>query len=212
MFMNMATRRSKSNVVCSFPPIAAPDARVLILGSVPSIASLAKQQYYGHPQNAFWPIMGRLFGAGRDLPYDERKRMLYSHGVAVWDVLRECHRDGSLDSDICVESEAANDFATFFRQHPRIETVFFNGGRSEAMFRRHVLQIVAELGRDLRYVRLPSTSPAHAGRNFAQKLTAWRAVARALQDKQYFAASPRGLRVKKSPRGGDKERGRQGEA
>jgi hypoxanthine-DNA glycosylase len=207
----MATRHSRSTIVCSFPPIAAPDARVLILGSVPSIASLAKQQYYGHPQNAFWPIMGRLFGAGRELPYEERKRQLYSHGVAVWDVLRECHREGSLDSDIRVESEAPNDFATFFCEHPRIGTVFFNGGRSEAMFRRHVLPIVADLGRDLRYVRLPSTSPAHAGRNFTQKLAAWRAVARALQDNKYTAAVRSGTPLKKSPRGGDKERGRQGE-
>jgi hypoxanthine-DNA glycosylase len=180
----MATRHSPSTVVCSFPPIAAPDARVLILGSVPSIASLAKQQYYGHPQNAFWPIMGRLFGAGRELPYEERKRMLYSHRVAVWDVLRECHREGSLDSDIRVESESPNDFATFFREHPHIGTVFFNGGRSEAMFRRHVLSIVAGLDRDWRYVRLPSTSPAHAGRDFAQKLSAWRALARALRSKE----------------------------
>src|SRR5262245_21667308 len=159
----MASRQSNSKLVCSFPPIAAPDARLLILGSVPSIASLAKQQYYGHPQNSFWPIMGELFGAGRDVPYDERKRILHKHRVAVWDVLRECHREGSLDADIHVESEAPNDFTEFFRKHPRIGTIFFNGQRSETMFRRHVLQVVTALGRDFRYVRLPSTSPAHAG-------------------------------------------------
>jgi TDG/mug DNA glycosylase family protein len=164
---------------------------------VPSIASLAKQQYYGHPQNAFWPIMGRLFGAGRELPYEERKRVLYKHGVAVWDVLRECHRDGSLDSDIRVESESPNDFAAFFREHSQIGTVFFNGGRSEAMFRRHVLPIVANMDLKLRYVRLPSTSPAHAGRNFEQKLAAWRAVARALQDKEVTTETQRTRRRNK---------------
>src|SRR5688500_20135249 len=99
-----ARHQGKQALVCSFPPIAAPDARVLILGSVPSIASLARQQYYGHPQNSFWPIMGRLFGAGQDVPYEERKCILHEHGVAVWDVLRECHREGSLDADIRVES------------------------------------------------------------------------------------------------------------
>ena len=67
---------------------------------MPSVASLAKQQYYGHPQNAFWPIMGRLFGAGPELPYAERRRILCAQGVAVWDVLRECQRQGSFDAAI----------------------------------------------------------------------------------------------------------------
>jgi double-stranded uracil-DNA glycosylase len=190
-------RRSETSKVCSFPPIAAPDARVLILGSVPSIASLAKQQYYGHPQNAFWPIMGRLFGAGREVPYERRKRVLHEHGVAVWDVLRECHREGSLDADIRMESESPNDFAKFFRDYPQIATIFFNGQRSETMFRRHVLPITTGLDRSFRYVRLPSTSPAHAGRNFAQKLAAWRAVARAIQNEELTTEAQRARRRKK---------------
>jgi hypoxanthine-DNA glycosylase len=193
----MPRHDSNPALVCSFPPIAAPDARVLILGSVPSVASLAKQQYYGHPQNSFWPIMGRMFGAGRELPYDERKRILHEHGVAVWDVLRECHREGSMDADIRVESETPNDFAMFFRKHLRITTIFFNGQRSETMFRRHVLPIMAALDRSFRYMRLPSTSPAHAGRDFAQKLSAWRAVTRALQDKEFTTETQRTLRRQK---------------
>ena len=169
----MARHRTKSILVCSFPPIAAPDARVLVLGTMPSIASLAKRQYYGHPQNSFWPIMGRLFGAGRELPYDQRQRILRERGVAVWDVLRECYREGSLDSDIQIESESHNDFATFFRRHPQIGSVFFNGQKSESLFSRHVLPTIADLDRKFRYVRLPSTSPAHAGRSFEEKLAAW---------------------------------------
>jgi hypoxanthine-DNA glycosylase len=185
----MATHRcSQRALVYSFPPIAAPDARVLILGSMPSVASLAKRQYYGHPQNSFWPIMGRLLGAGRELPYDRRQRILCERGVAIWDVLRECSRVGSLDSAIQVDTETPNDFTTFFRQHPQIATVFFNGQRSEAMFRRHVLPTISASGRSLRYVRLPSTSPAHAGRSFVQKLSAWRAVVRALQQQQAATA------------------------
>jgi hypoxanthine-DNA glycosylase len=178
----MARRLSKSAFVCSFPPIASANARVLILGSMPSLASLAQRQYYGHPQNAFWPIMGRLFGAGRELPYDERQRILHERGVAVWDVLRECYREGSLDADIHVESESPNDFVMFFRGHPKIATIFFNGQRSEVMFRRHALPKLSALDRKLHYMRLPSTSPAHAGRTFDEKLSAWRAVARALKE------------------------------
>src|SRR6476469_5386350 len=147
-------RQRKAPLVCSFGPIAAPDARVLVLGTAPSIASLAKQQYYGHPQNAFWPIMGRLFGAGRDVEYQERKRLLCAKGVAVWDVLGECYRAGSLDSAIEVESEAANDLAGFLGQHVSIDTVFFNGQKAETAFRRHVKSTVDELSRRFRFVRL----------------------------------------------------------
>jgi double-stranded uracil-DNA glycosylase len=177
----MAKRLTNESLICGFPPIAAAGARVLVLGSMPSVASLARRQYYGHPHNAFWPIMGRLFGAGLDVPYDERKRILAERGVAVWDVLRECHREGSLDTSIRLESESPNDFVAFLGEHPRIHAVFFNGHKAESAFRRHALPQVAALGRELRYERLPSTSPAHAGRTFTEKLKAWRAVARALR-------------------------------
>jgi TDG/mug DNA glycosylase family protein len=177
----MAGRRSNAPLVCSFPPIAAAGARVLILGTAPSIASLAKQQYYGHPQNKFWPIMGRLFGADPELPYDQRKQILTQQGVAVWDVLRECYREGSLDTAIHSDSESPNDIAALLRNHPEVHAIFFNGGKAETVFRRHVLPSVAGLKRGFAYTRLPSTSPAHAGRTFAQKLAAWRAVSRALR-------------------------------
>jgi double-stranded uracil-DNA glycosylase len=169
----------KREVLTGFPPIAGAGARVLILGSMPSVASLAKQQYYGHPQNAFWPIMGRLFGAGPELPYDERKRVLIGHGVAVWDVLQSCQRAGSLDTAICRDTEAANDFLTFFRRHRQIHSVFFNGQKAETAFRRHVLDDLAVLEREFHFERLPSTSPAHAGRRFAEKLAVWKRVQKA---------------------------------
>lgn len=174
----MAKRRGKAPLVCSFGPIAAAGARVLVLGTAPSIASLAKQQYYGHAQNAFWPIMGRLFGAGRELPYDERKAVLCAKRVAVWDVYHECYRKGSLDTAIEVESESPNDLVKFLRTHPDVGVIFFNGQKAETAFRRHSLVAVAGMGREIRYVRLPSTSPAHAGRTFEQKLAAWREVKR----------------------------------
>lgn len=164
-----------------FPPIAPPDARVLILGSMPSVASLAKREYYGHARNAFWPIMGRLFGASPELAYKERQRILCAHQVAVWDVLRECYREGSLDTSILASSESPNDFTAFFDEHPDIGTIFFNGHKAAAAFRRHVLPLVDQQQRQFRYQRLPSTSPAHAGRTFEEKLAAWRAVAQALE-------------------------------
>src|SRR5512139_2464129 len=97
-----------------FPPIAAPDARVLILGSLPGQTSLARQQYYAQPHNAFWRVMGELFGAGLDLPYEERGTILIAHRIALWDVCKAASRPGSLDSSIDPRSVIANDFRRFF--------------------------------------------------------------------------------------------------
>ncbi|ATE62836.1 DNA-deoxyinosine glycosylase [Thauera sinica] len=164
--------------VRSFPPAFRADARVLILGSMPGEASLAATQYYAHPRNAFWPIMGRLFGAGPDLPYDERLARLNAAGIALWDVIARCRRPGSLDSAIDRGSVEPNDFAGLFAACPRIGHVFFNGTAAETAFRRHVRLPAGS--RPPAFARLPSTSPAHAARDFAAKLAAWQAVREAL--------------------------------
>ncbi len=156
----------------SFPPLQAPDARVLVLGSMPGAASLAAGQYYAHPQNRFWPIMGALVGAGPELPYAQRMQRLRAAGIALWDVLAECEREGSLDSAIRDETAVANDFAGFLRHHRRVATVLFNGAKAEASFRRFVAGPLARP--DLRLRRLPSTSPAHASLAYPAKLAAWR--------------------------------------
>ncbi len=158
-----------------FPPIASPDARVLILGSMPGRASLAAGQYYAHPRNAFWPIMGALLGLDPALPYPERAARLAAAGVALWDVLHACTRPGSLDAAIDRDSAEHNDLAAFFAAQPGIRHVFFNGAAAAALFRRH-----GQLPAGTTGTRLPSTSPAHAGRSFADKLAAWQAVADAL--------------------------------
>lgn len=160
-----------------FPPIAAPDARVLILGTLPSVQSLAKQQYYGNPQNAFWPIMGELFGAGPDVDYAERAELLTANGIAVWDVLASAEREGSGDAEIDPATGQANDFVMFFREHPHLRLIYFNGGNAEALFRRFV---TPSLAADIVLpgtVRLPSTSPANARFRYGMKLAAWRGVA-----------------------------------
>lgn len=157
--------------IFSFPPVVRGDARVLILGSMPGRASLEAQQYYAHPRNLFWPIMGALFAAGVDLPYGRRLQILQDHHVALWDVLQSCVRPGSLDS--AIEREVANDFASFFKKQSAITHVFFNGGKAESAFRRHVKE-----GRDhLILTRLPSTSPAYAALPFEKKLAAWSLLA-----------------------------------
>ena len=161
-----------------FPPIASPDARVLILGSMPGRASLAAGQYYAPPRNVFWPIMGCLldFDASRDYP--ARVDALKVAGIAVWDILDSCHRPGSLDSAIADDSLVANDLPGFLATHAEIHHVFFNGAKAESCFRRHIKLTMAEP--QIGFARLPSTSPAHAGLSFERKLEAWRAITRAL--------------------------------
>lgn len=156
----------------SFPPVADADAEVLILGSMPGKESLRAGQYYAHPRNAFWRIMGELIGASPELPYQQRLDILKAHRIALWDVLESCVRSSSLDSHIT--QDTANDVAAFLLQYPSITRVFFNGAKAEQCFRKHVQDSLATA--PLRYCRLPSTSPAHAGMSYAEKLKAWRVI------------------------------------
>lgn len=146
---------------------------MLVLGSLPGVASLGAREYYAHPRNLFWDFMGELFAAGRALPYAERCTRLTGARLAVWDVLHQAHRPGSLDSDIARDTLRPNDFAALFTAHPGLRTVAFNGGKAAELFARHVLPTLpASL--DLRLLPLPSTSPANAGMPRATKLAAWR--------------------------------------
>ncbi len=163
-----------SSLAHSFPPIVGPDARLLVLGSMPGRQSLACQQYYAHPRNAFWHIMGELFGAGLDLPYSQRGKILIGRGIAVWDVLAQCRRRGSLDTEICSATEVANDLSQLFAEHPKIRLVLFNGQKAEVAFRRHISPKLGDIAERLAFVRLPSTSPAHASLTWEEKLAAWR--------------------------------------
>lgn len=156
-------------LVRSFPPIAKPDAETLILGSMPGIASLEAGQYYAHPRNAFWPIMGALFGAGPELPYADRAGRLAARRVAVWDVLQLCLREGSLDA--AIREEVPNDFAAFFAAHPRIRRIGLNGGKAAAGFRKYA---AAHMPAGAGAIVLPSTSPALAALSLAAKREAWR--------------------------------------
>jgi hypoxanthine-DNA glycosylase len=165
-------------LIRSFAPVAAKTARVLILGSMPGVESLRAAQYYAHPRNAFWRIMGDLVGASPDLPYVARTRKLRQAGIALWDVLAACAREGSLDAAIDEHSIIANDLVSFLAQHHFITHVYFNGATAERCFRLHV-QPALEAGA-LKLHRLPSTSPAHAARSYAEKLRAWRVILKPL--------------------------------
>ena len=151
-----------------FPPIARDNASILILGSLPGARSIAEQQYYAHPQNAFWKIMAELFGIEGD--YARRCQLLCEHGIALWDVLHSSIRPGSMDTAIRLDSAHPNDFGSFFAEHPAIRTIGFNGGKAQQMFVRFVG--AGPAGASL--VRLPSTSPAYASMPLSAKLSAWR--------------------------------------
>jgi hypoxanthine-DNA glycosylase len=166
-----------------FAPLVGENPRILILGSMPSVASLEKQQYYGKARNAFWGIMGELFAAGPELDYTERSCKLAETGVAVWDVLASCVRPGSLDSAIVAGSEEINDVAGLLLRFPQIQHIFFNGRKAEQLFRQKILPqlLVQQRFDNVSCICLPSTSPALAGLDFAGKLQQWQVIREALR-------------------------------
>lgn len=163
-------------LVESFPAIAATGCRTLILGSMPGVASLARQQYYAHPRNAFWPIMTELLGIDSSADYEARIRQLGDSGFALWDVLKSCVRPGSLDSAIEATSIMPNDIAALLARNRGIRCVCFNGGTAARLYRRYVQPTLGATAEHITYLALPSTSPAHAAVQFEEKLRQWRAI------------------------------------
>ena len=159
-----------------FPPVEPRRARVLILGSLPGAESIRRGEYYGHPRNAFWPIMGGLYGAGPDLPYPQRLKKLAARGIILWDVLRAAERKGSLDSAIHPRRAEPNDIPALLARHPDLRRIVFNGAAAERLFRRYAAAACGDRLAGVDQVRLPSTSPAHASRSFEDKLALWRAA------------------------------------
>jgi hypoxanthine-DNA glycosylase len=150
------------------PPIAPRDARLLVLGSFPGVASLAARQYYAHPRNHFWPILSALWNVDlASAPYAQRVAQARRHGLAIWDVYAACRREGSLDASI--EAALPNDLAGLVRRLPQLRAIAHNGGESA-----RAMRATRTLG--LPVHRLPSTSPANASWSFERKLQAWREV------------------------------------
>ena len=158
--------------VQSFEPIIGQRPRIIILGSMPGVASLEAVQYYAHPRNAFWPIMGELFAVNHKASYESRICELEKLPLILWDTLQVCRRPGSLDSNIDISSAQANDFQALIQRFSEIRAIAFNGATSEKYFRKLVVPTLPEVS-GIELLRMPSTSPANAGMRFEQKLAAW---------------------------------------
>ena len=155
-------------MICkSFEPVFSPEARVLIVGSMPSVKSLADSQYYAHPRNAFWPMMFEVFDTEPTSDYEAKKELIRRNGLALWDVAGVCEREGSLDSNM--RDIQFNDFASLFDACPHIHTVLCNGGTAHSLF------LKSGYAGEKRVLRMPSTSPAYT-MAYSKKLEAWRAA------------------------------------
>ena len=163
-------------MITGFEPVWDSSAKVLIVGSMPSVVSLEKGEYYGHSRNAFWPILCSFFDKDPRIPYEERCRMLREHGIALWDAVFSCEREGSLDS--AIRDVEPNDFATLFEE-TQIRHIFANGKTAEKLFLRYVS---VPSGVTF-HGALPSTSPAYT-LSFEKKRTAWYEVIRVLEEEQ----------------------------
>lgn len=159
--------------VQSFEPIVGYQPRIIILGSMPGVASLEAAQYYAHPRNVFWRIIQELFDIDHRASYTRRVAQLSRQPLILWDTLQVCRRPGSLDSNIAADSARANDFPRLLQRYPGIRAILFNGATAEKYFRQLVIPQL-ENDYDIALLRMPSTSPANASMSFEQKLTAWR--------------------------------------
>ena len=159
----------------SFAPVYDASARILILGSLPGKRSIADQGYYAHPRNAFWPIMERVFGIDHQQPYETRLAALMLRGVALWDVVGEAQRPGSLDSAIVRQSVRYNPIPQLVSECPQLKLIVFNGGAAEELFHKaekewsEALAVVEKM-------KLPSTSPANAALSLERKCQLWQAA------------------------------------
>ena len=155
--------------ISSFPPIIDKESKILILGSIPGVKSLEMQQYYAHPQNKFWKIIFELFTEKFTTDYDERIKILEKYHVALWDVIDNCERKGSLDSEI--RNEEANKIGELLHIYPNIKVIFCNGQKSYKN-----LQKILPKDFHLPIIVLPSTSPAHASLRYEEKLLSWQKI------------------------------------
>lgn len=160
-------------LLTGLPPLLGPAPRVLVLGSMPGAASLGAGEYYAHPRNAFWDIIGRRLGFDPSAPYAVRSMVLLDSGIALWDVIGACRRRGSLDAAIEPDSIKLNPIAELLAAQPSILRVATNGTLAGRLFDRHVASL---LTRPVEVLRLPSTSPANASWSLDRKCAAWQGI------------------------------------
>ena len=168
-------------IISCFPAIASPSARILILGSMPGKKSLEMNQYYAHPRNLFWPFMAELLGFDKELDYQQKTFSLIKNKIALWDVLRHCHREGRLDQAIQKDSMIPNDFITFLQEHSDLHSIFFNGKKAEDVFTKLVKPKLSKQFPALEFIGLPSTSPANASIKLNDKMEKWSEILTSLK-------------------------------
>ncbi|MDW9382455.1 DNA-deoxyinosine glycosylase [Chryseobacterium sp. JV558] len=156
------------NRISSFSPLIDAQSEIIILGSIPGVKSLEKQQYYAHPQNKFWKIIFELLNEEFTEEYTQRIEIIKKHHIALWDVIDSCERKGSLDSEI--RNEEANQIAELLEEHPNVKAIFCNGGKSYKN-----LQKLLGKSYKLPVILLPSTSPLHTV-SFEKKLEEWKVI------------------------------------
>jgi TDG/mug DNA glycosylase family protein len=149
------------------PPIFGPDPVVLILGSFPSQISLQKKEYYANPRNRFWHLVEELLGIRAQLPYHVRTVQLKEKGIALWDVTKECEREGS--DDTAIRNEIVNDIPGFLRDHPSVTVTILNGGGAARLFHRQFPDGIP----GVMIFTLPSTSSQNARMGLPQLVNAW---------------------------------------
>lgn len=169
-----------AEVLTGFAPVLPKKPKVLVLGSMPGGASLNAQQYYAHPRNAFWPVMQALFDIDVQLPYAKRIDKLKAARIALWDVVHQCRRNGSLDTSIEPGSVIVNDIGGLLTRNKSIAAVFCNGGGAWQLLHRHFLRPNGDHIRIPVY-RMPSTSPANARMSLQQKCIEWKLLRQALE-------------------------------
>ena len=165
------------NRINSFAATEIAQAQVLILGSMPGVASLRAAQYYAHPRNAFWPLMARLCDFDATSSYEARLDALHRTGIGLWDVLASCERSGSLDAAIAPQSVRINSIALMLNAQPTLRAIALNGETAAKLFRKFVLPEMTDTRRaSVQVFALPSTSPAHASKSFEEKWQAWQVL------------------------------------
>ncbi|MDR2358253.1 MAG: DNA-deoxyinosine glycosylase [Prevotellaceae bacterium] len=153
----------------SFAPISNPSITILILGSMPSDTSLERGEYYGHPANRFWKIIAAITNNELPLAYPDKKQLLLKANTGIWDVVHHANREGSLDS--AIKNETPNDLERFMAKHPQLRVIGFNGKKAEQLFDKYFTRKPG-----IKYISLPSTSPANASFSFARICAAWRGI------------------------------------
>jgi len=153
----------------SLAPLIDENSKILILGSMHGVKSLKKQQYYAHPQNRFWKLITLLFNEKIDMDcYESKTGMLMKHGIALWETLAYCEREGSLDSNI--EGERPNDIIGLLKNYPSIKTIICNGGKASKVLKKHT---AALLPGDIKVYYFHSTSPANARMKLLDLVAEW---------------------------------------